>query len=287
MPANGRLAPAAAVLLILASSSLGCDKLKGALGKGDDAGSSSSKGGGLLSFLGTDFEGEISANITSKKPGAAPPSQVVFGIKKPKYRVDMSGGAAPTNTPGGAQGALLLDPPAKKGWILNPAQKMAIAVDFEKMKSMPKMNLPGMPNAPRGMPTNAPSTPPKIEKTNAKDTVAGYTCEIWNITSEGKRAEACVAEGITWVDLTDLGWSSPELTVAAVASEANRFPLRVISFDAKGVEEMRMEATKVDKKKLDDTKFVVPADYRVVDMAAMMGGLGGAFPGGNIPTKPR
>jgi hypothetical protein len=163
---------------------------------------------------------------------------------------------------------------------------MAMVVDFEKMKSMPKGQIPGMPNAPRGTPTTAPSQPPKIDKTGKKDVVAGYSCEIWNITSEGKKMEACVAEGLTWIDLTDLGVSSPELAVGAVATEANRFPMRVISFDAKGAEETRMEVTKVDKKKLDDARFVVPPDYRVVDMAQMMGGFG-SIPGGPSFTPPK
>jgi hypothetical protein len=150
------------------------------------------------------------------------------------------------------------------------------------MKNMPKgQTIPGLPAAPKGTP-GVPQQPPKIDKTGKKDVVAGHSCEIWNITSEGKRTEVCVAEGINWIDLGDLGFSSPELTVAILASEANRFPLRVISLDAKGVEEMRMEATKVEKKKLDDTRFAVPADYQVMDMAAMMGGMGGipGMPGG-------
>ena len=74
--------------------------------------------------------------------------------------------------------------------------------------------------------------------------------------------------------------ASPTLGLAAVATEANRFPLRVVSYDAKGAEEMRMEVVKVEKKKLDDTRFVVPADYRVVDMTQMMNGLG------NLPAIP-
>jgi hypothetical protein len=281
------------LLVVALSSLLGCDKLKGALGKGSDGGtgSPSGSGAGVLSFFGADFEGEIAASFTTKdRAQRSAGQQLVFGIKKPKYRVDMSSGA-PSNNPAIASGgALVLDPAAKKGWMLYPAQKMAMVVDFEKMKSLPKAPVLGLPNAPKGMPTAAPSQPPKIDKTGKKDVVAGYSCDVWNVTSEGKRAEACVAEGITWIDLSDLGWSSPELAVAAVATEANRFPLRVITFDAKGAEETRMEATKVEKKKLDDARFVVPADYRVVDMATMMGGFGGlgGAPGANFaPPKTR
>jgi hypothetical protein len=57
------------------------------------------------------------------------------------------------------------------------------------------------------------------------------------------------------------------MTLAAVASGANRFPLRVVSGDS------RIEATKIEKKKLDDSRFVVPPDYQVIDVGAMIQNL--------------
>lgn len=255
---------------LFAPVSMGCDKVKGLLGTKGDAGETSS--GGLFgSLFGTDFEGEITANVTSKTAlAASAPMQLVFGINKPKYRIDMGGGpATAAQLPAG--GSMILDPPAKKGWLLVPSQKTAMVLDFEKLKAQSKGGVPSLPGQPK--PTT-PSVPPKIDKTGKKDVVAGYACEIWNITAEGKRAEACVAEGITWIDLTDLGFGSPELTLTAIATEANRFPLRVVAYDAKGAEETRMEVVKVDKKKLDDARFVVPADYRVVDPTQLMQGLG-------------
>lgn len=269
----------------------GCDKLKSAMGKAEDGGVSPSSAaggnGGLLSLLGGDFEGEISATITTKgKAQSGAPQAVVFGIKKPKYRIDINETTARTTARPelGQGGTVLVDPPTKKGYMLVHPQKMAMVLDFEKMKTMPK--LPGMPNAPKGTPTAAPSQPPKVDKTGKKDVVAGYSCEVWNIASDGHKAEVCVADGITWIDLGDLGWSSPELTAAAVVTGANHFPLRVITFDATGAEETRMEATKIEKKKLDDARFAVPADYRVVDMGAMMGGLGTLNRGNGLPSKP-
>jgi Domain of unknown function (DUF4412) len=274
----------------------GCGKLKAALGiGGDEAGApaaGSAGGGGALSFLGTDFEGEISAVVTTKdRSQNGAPQQIVFGIKKPKYRIDMTGGAT-TGTPrpdGGtpvqrpASGSFLVDAPAKKGWLLAPAQKMAMAIDFEKMKSLPKGHVPGLPNAPKVDPAH----PPTIDKTGKKDVVAGYSCDVWNVTNGSTKAEVCVAEGITWIDLSDLGWASTELTVAAAASGVDRFPLRVVTFDAHGAEETRMVVTKVDKKNLDDARFSVPEDYRVLDIGAIMGGVGGAPLGAPRTAPPK
>jgi hypothetical protein len=212
-----------------------------------------------LSF-GGDFEGEITMNATRTQGSG--PSQLVFGIKKPKYRVDATGNVQ-TNNPMMSGGAtLLLDPPQKKGWALIPAQKKAIVLDFDKMKTS---KIPGVNTGPG---TKANEPPPKIEKTGKKETIAGYDCEVWIITSNnGQRAETCMADGITWVDLGDLGWSSPEMTIGAVATGANKFPLRIVSGDTK------LEATKIEKKKLEDARFVVPPDYQVIDVAAMMQNL--------------
>ena len=233
--------------IAVATTVTGCDKLKS---KAQQAG---------LSF-GGDFEGEITMNAT--RTSGSGPTQLVFGIKKPKYRVDATGNVATSNPMMGGGATLLLDPPQKKGWALMPAQKKAIVLDFDKMKAS---SIPGVNTGP-GTKSNEP--PPKVEKTGKKETIAGYECEVWIITSNsGQKTETCMAEGITWVDLGDLGWSSPELTIGAVAMGANRFPLRVKTADAK------LEATKIEKKKLDDARFVVPPDYQVIDVAAMMQNL--------------
>jgi hypothetical protein len=236
---------------------LGCDKIK----------STTDTAAG--SIFGTDFEGEITMNALQKGQAAKTgPTTLVFGIKKPKYRIDATGGISSDNPMLSQGAAFLLDPPQKKGWLLSPAQKTAVVLDFEKMKSG---GIPGKPKPSANQP------PPKVEKTGKKDVVAGYTCEVWKITqNDGRKAEVCAAEGITWIDLGDMGWSTPDITLAAVASEANRFPLRIVSFDAKGAEETRLEATKVEKKKLDDARFVVPPDYRVMDMSGLFGNIPGA-----------
>lgn len=269
---------------------VGCDRLKSMAGKGGaDGGDAPSSGGGLLSLFGSDFEGEIAMTVTSTSSAA--PTEMVFGIKKPRLRVD-----APKGVPGAAGGGgigvgagkgavLLLDPPQKKGWALSPADKKAVLFDFEKMKAMGPV--PGMPGVGGVSGAKTPSAPPKFEK-GGRDKVAGYACDVFKITHDnGKRSEVCIAEGITWVDLGDVGYQSPEIAAAAMVVGANHFPLRAVVTDASGVVETRMEATKVEKKKLDDAAFAVPPDFQVVDLAAMMGMLkgagGGALPPGLVP----
>jgi len=249
-----------------------CDRIPG-LGKKDADGGTTSAGGsgGVLSLLGGSFEGEITMSTTGRA-GSGGPTTMVFGIKSPKVRIDASGGVS--DNPMLAQGAsVIVDAPTKKAYALVPAAKQAIVIDFEKAKALGARPAAG-----------APSDAPKIDKTGKKEVVAGYECEVWKVSSKSGRADMCVAEGIKWIDLADLAMASPELGVAAAAGEANHFPLRLVSFDANNVQTAQMEATKIEKKKLDDARFVVPADYAVVDMSALMGG-GFAVPsGGKLPS---
>ena len=259
----------AAVLLCgpMLLSTLACDKL--GLGKkdgGDEGGTA--PGEGAPSFLGGTFEGEITMLVTPK--GKPNPATMVFGIKSPKARLDITNQGAADNPLLAQGGAILIDPPAKKAFVLVPARKQAMVIDFEKARAQRAARTPGQPGGGAIL-----TEPPKVEKTGKKEVIAGYTCENWKVTSKTSRADMCVAEGIKWIDLSDLGMTSPEVALAAAASDLNHFPLRVIAYDDKNVETTRMEATKIEKKKLDDARFVVPADFQVLDLTAMLGGLQG------------
>jgi hypothetical protein len=77
------------------------------------------------------------------------------------------------------------------------------------------------------------------------------------------------------------------VTLLAAASDLNHFPLRVVAYDDRNVETTRMEATKIEKKKLDDARFLVPADYQQIDMPAMFGNLQGlGAPGAHPGARP-
>jgi hypothetical protein len=278
----------AACAASVAAGGLGCDKIPG-LGKKDaDGGTASGGGGGVLSFLGGTFEGEITMSVGGAGgPGAAaaapgqPPATMVFGIRSPKFRIDTLGNVGASNPLMGEGAGMIIDPPAKKAFFMMPAQKKAMVIDFDKMKSM-RAGAGGAAGQPGGA---APNETPKIDKTGQKEVIAGYECETWKVTSKSGRADMCVAEGIKWIDLGELGMASPQVALAAVAADANRFPLRVVAYDDKNVETTRMQATKIEKKKLDEARFVVPPDYQLIDMSAMLGGLQGLGGGkGGMPS---
>jgi hypothetical protein len=262
-----------------------CSKLKSLVLGSSDGGSSS--GGAFLGKLSGQFEGEVEMQITMKDARGGMPSEIVIGIKQPKYRVDVTQGAPKGVGGSPPEGAFLVDSDQKKAWVLVPSTQTAMAIDLASMKPPSGAAAPDQPSAPRTIPAQLPSEPPVIDKTGTQDVVAGYTCEIWNIKTKSNRAEVCVAEDITWIDLGSLGWSSPQLAVAALASGANRFPLRAVLFDGAGTEVSRMQATRIEKKTLESARFAVPPEYRVVDMQGMLGGFGaGGLPGAGGATRP-
>jgi hypothetical protein len=283
---RGGRALATGLFLVLATTTVGCDKL--GLGKKDGDGGST--GGGLGSIFDSTFEGDISFNVSSRPSSPTAPKEapksLVLGLKTPRIRIDAGAELAPGNPMLAGGVAFIVDPPAKKGYALINAQKKAVVIDFDKKTGgfKPPSVGGGSPSAP-----SHPEDPPKIENTGKKDTIAGYTCEIWKITSKTSHAEACLAEKIKWIDFTDLAVQSPSFAAIAAVSDFNHLPLRIVSFDDKGVEEGRMEVTKVDKKKLPDNHFSVPPDFQIVELSALLAGFMGGPPGGppgGIPGGP-
>ena len=279
-----------AVTILAAVTATACDKIPGLSKKDAEGGAPASGGAGVLSFLSSPFEGEITMNVQAR---GKQPHPMVFGIKSPKVRIDANGSDNPSFGASNGEIAIIADPPAKKAYALIAKAKMAMLIDFEKAKA--QRIAAGKANT--GAVVNEV---PKIEKLGTKETIAGYECENWKVSGSRSRADMCVAEGIKWVDLTDLGMASPEVGLAIAAADANRFPLRVIAYDDKNVETTRMEVTKVDKKTLDPNRFVVPADFKITDMTAIMGAVPGAVPGapglppgfpglppGFVPPKPK
>jgi hypothetical protein len=276
------LSASALVLLALAA----CNRLK----SGSADGGESTSGGGFLSFLaGGPFEGEIALQLQDKKAGK-PPQTLVYEVKQPKMRLDVPpetlASAGPGSPVKGKSVWMLVDPPQKKMWAVTDDEKKAIVFDLNKMADDIKKLGPGSSGAPHTPSASGGKPPPKIEKTGKKDKVCGYECEIWTITEETKKTEVCAAEGIQWFDLRSMGAATDPRTVAlATLTDMNHFPLRVVASE-NGAETERMEATRCEKKKMDDARFQIPPGYQVIDLAQMLQGLG-AFPGGSVrPPMP-
>ncbi len=114
-----------------------------------------------------------------------------------------------------------------------------------------------------------------LRRPDKTDHVAGRLCETWRISTADHDVDVCAASGIAWFDLVPR-WSSDHVQPrwSAELSRDGYFPLRVIVKDKRGHEELRMVATQVQKKPVDDSVFRLSAQSRVV----------AALPGHSLPS---
>jgi hypothetical protein len=262
-----------------------CKKPAAGGADGGDDGAAASAAALTLAFL-NGFEGEIDGFIKENKPGAQQ-TPIAVMIKSAKVRFELpealtKGVAA---NPLGDKGYVILDSTAKKLYAVSDAKKEAIELDLNTTgKALQGMHPP--PGGPHG---GAPQAPPtKVTKTGKTDTVAGYTCEYWDIASDHKEGTVCMgSDGPSWLSIPMTGIPTEQAWMLDLL-DGKHFPLRFIGYGKDGTtEESRIEVTKIDKKSLQDSEFQVPAGYKTIDLEKMMSGFGmpGGIPGG-LPIPP-
>jgi len=260
-------------VLALGSAVLFTAGCKGLRSSSADGGTSA--GSGFMSALATlvGFEGEIDLSITM--PGlsgmgltkGAPGSATTLKMKGDKMRMEFGGIAGIAV---GTAGATIVDGAAKKTYTLMPATKQYMETDLSTLPA--STPAAGAPKA-------------KATNTGRTDKVAGYSCDIWTVTSPGTPidSEICVAHGLTFLAMGvgpfaalgggGDGWGE--------ALSGGGFPLRMRIFDSPGHEMMHMEATRVEKKSEPDSLFEIPAGYTKYATAPLPG------PYGTTPTPTR
>jgi hypothetical protein len=236
--------------------------------------------------LAAGFEGEVDFVYTAKEdPGAAPVPATIL-VKGSKARVNIPPELAKAASSPFAAGAyVILDGDAKKLYAVLDARKEVVVLDLnragEDMKSLP----PSQP----GEHGDSQRPPTKITRTGQYDTVAGYKCENWIVTSDHKEATLCVAEqGFSWFNFPASGMPG-DRQWASELLDGKHFPLRFVAYETDGAtEKSKVEITKLEKKDVPDAELQYPPTYTVMDMASMMrafGGMGamGAMPGRGMP----
>lgn len=254
----------------------GCDKLRSSLGRGGDGGEGGAVAAGNVSGnalpFSSGFEGEVGVVAKGKHAShAADGTQAMtLEVKGDKVRLDLPPGMAGSSS-ASAPGYVILNTPEKKLYMVMDAQKQAIIIDMNKagdqLKAMapPHAQKPGAPSGP----------PPKVTKTGKMETVAGFSCENWEIEQDGSKSVACIAQqGASWFHLPITGIPTEHAWMAELM-DGKHFPLRLVSY-TKGTttEEARIEVTRIEKKVLAPARFEVPAGYKIVDLAQMMQGMG-------------
>lgn len=246
-----------------------CGKIKSMVEKAE-GGSASSSG---LSLSG--FEGEIHVTASAKTAGQPDKTFTVpLLVKGNKFRVNMPAGLEAANQLGNVYG--IVDTDAKKLYAVLDKQREVVEVDLNKVGDQLKGMTPSAPTT-HGAP-KAPEYPPKITKTGKTDTVAGFSCENWDVqsTQPGDKSKAlvCVSQqGVSWFRLPLTGAPAAIVALGELV-DGQHFPLRAIVYAKDGTTEVaRVEVSKVDKKTLDAQTFTPPAGYKVVTVEQAMGGL--------------
>lgn len=285
-----RIATAALATLALCGAA-SCSKPKADASAGPEGtppvGGSVSAGAGpgtvpmpSLSVLTSGFEGEIDA-FTQKAGGAQTPVSVYLKGDKVRFDVpeDMGKHAGQFL---GDKAYGIYDSAAKKVFIVSDAKKQAIVLDMNTGKPVAF----GPPSAQHAPGAANPSRPPsKVTKTGKYETVAGYKCEDWDVTSDHKEGTLCVSEqGVSWLSLPSTAIPGEHAWMTELV-DGKHFPLRFVSYAKDGTtEEQRVEVTKLDKKSLADSQFAVPAGYNVLDLEKMFAGGMPGMPPGMMPS---
>lgn len=261
-----------------------CSKSKAA--QGADAAPAPLLAASTASALSTDaltilhrFEGEIDAVVKEAK--SPDPLSIALRVKNDRLRVNLPEKLARRAGPmGGAPNYVIFDAPAKSLSLVSDAQKQVMVFDLDKNAEALK-GLGGAPSA--STPAGTPKAPAaKLTKTGRVESVAGISCEDWDVTTDHREASLCVAEqGVSWLRLPLTGIPTERLWMTELL-DGKHFPLRFVGYAKDGsTEEARVEVTKLDKKTLPASDFETPPGYQVIDLAQMLQGLRG-LPGAGV-----
>jgi hypothetical protein len=186
------------------------------------------------------------------------------------------------DTPEG-QTVMLWNLEGAKITTLMPARKMYMTMDLKETQE-------GLKEAAEKMKKDKGEEEetkfPKLTPTGKQETIAGYTCEHW-LMGEKQDIDMCVAKGLGYFgmggqsrgglgSLGNLAFS-PKLLAEAAAHpewvrflEGGAFPLKLTMMED-GKVKMNMEATKIERKSLDDSLFTVPPDYKELNLGNLRG----------------
>lgn len=226
----------------------------------------------LLSFLvaltasaslhAASFEGRVRMKMTA--PGAAA-QEIDYRMKDAFVRTEMNAGKGQT-------AAMIMNLEKQEMIILIPDQKMYMVQAFSGAAAKAA-------NA-------AAEDDFTFEKTGEKEEILGYECEKYITKSKEGIAEIWATDklgrflGFGNANANPMaGFGGRRQASATAAWEKalagkDFFPLRVISRDPKGKEQVRLETIAVEKAAQPDSLFSPPADFQKLDLGGMMQGFG-------------
>ncbi|MGH7585753.1 MAG: DUF4412 domain-containing protein [Gemmatimonadales bacterium] len=220
----------------------------------------------------TPFEGVITFRMTEPN---GKQTEVIQTTKGRKFRLDGIG-----ESKRGPGVAMIVDADADRMVMLMPADKRAMVMTKADMEQMAEMA--------KGMGVDAEvetGGKPELDfaRTGRTETVAGVRCEVWAgaFADKDKRreGEVCLADGVGFA-LLDAMASNPMLG-RGVSNELARYHrlvgpnkgiLKVTALE-NGTRKVQLEATRIERKAVDNATFATPEGYTEVNMGQMMQGM--------------
>lgn len=185
------------------------------------------------------FEGSVSVRLATR--GGAPQT-VEYLTRNGNVRVNMA-------TPAGAAAMLALASEQKMYMVLD-AQRTYMEINTGELAA-----------------TAAKAPESKVTHTGRKETIAGYECEHVLIETAGagtaSRTDVCLTSSLgRFISaMGGMGGAAAPAWQRMLTGDAG-FPLRVTLGDGT----VALEVTAVEKKRVSDTQFRIPADYNKMDM---------------------
>jgi hypothetical protein len=185
------------------------------------------------------FEGEIVVTVKDEAQMKLPAS-ITYSVKGNSVRY----------APAAAPVRAVSDLGAQRVYVIDDAQKSYEEIDAKATT------------------TAKAAPPPKVQKSGKMEKLAGLDCENWAIDDGNEKVDVCATKGVPYFALADAPKpGNAETTWAVALTSEKAFPLRIVVHDKAGKEEYRAEATKADRKKLDDALFQLPSGYKKADLA--------------------
>lgn len=253
------------LLILLSAIMLGwsCSNNSTSVNKNSTAPTAGSSSGG-------DFEGSIAMKVEAENQKNM---QMTYFLKGKQTRIE-------TTIPDVPEGSavMLWDTEGGKVTTLMPSRKMYVVMDLKQAAE----DFKGMKKSHGEDDTEFP----KLTSTGKKETIAGHECEHW-LMGEKQEVDICAAKGLGYFGMGGqsaggLGsWKnfvfSPKMLAQAAAHpewvkflEGGAFPLKLTA-TSDGKAMMTMEATRIEKKALDDSIFSIPPDYKEMSVPGMPG----------------
>lgn len=119
-----------------------------------------------------------------------------------------------------------------------------------------------------GADSGSSETNTNMENTGDTKTIAGKSCEVWQVSDQQNTYQLCVARGMGNFMMPENPMARSQTPMwAKEAMEGGFMPLEVVEITG-GTNSVKMRATRIEEKSLSDDLFMIPDGYN--DMSSMM-----------------